>query len=114
MTVRIDNDAYLKAAVIAGNSAAMDRAADTLLRNIKAEAAKHNLTTAFMRSWSVRTAPGESGNGRQVNDRVVVTDDPGALAINYGHFNRQAKGSNKIPDFVPGKHIVEKAIGRTA
>lgn len=106
-------DLHVASAVIAGRKPEMDRAANRLLHNIQAEAAQHNLTTAFMNSWEVATVPGESGNGRRVSDRVVFTNDPGALSINYGHFARQPKGSDTIPDFVPGKHVVEKAIGRS-
>lgn len=113
MTVKIDDNAYLKAAIMAGESAAMDRGAATLLRNIKAEAVRHNLTGAFYESWEVRRARGESGTGTRVTDRVVVSTDPGALAINYGHLAKP-KGDGGGGEFVEGKHVVEKAIARSS
>lgn len=110
----VEGHVRLTAAIIAGNDASMDNAASRLKTNLIAEAARHNLTAAFMRSFVVDTVPGESGTGKRVSDRVVYTTDKGALAINYGHFTRQAKDSTEIPNFVPGKHVFEKAMGRSA
>ncbi|UOR02063.1 DUF5403 family protein [Leucobacter allii] len=112
--LNLANDLQLRSAVICGDSPIMDAVSSRLRTNIMAEAAQHNLTTAFMNSIEEATVPGESGNGLQVNDRVVYSTDPGALAINYGHFARQAEGSDTIPDFVPGKHVFEAGMGRTA
>lgn len=107
----LEGHVRLTAAIIAGNDPAMDRAAGNLVANIRAEASKHNLTSAFMRSWHVAKAPGLSGPGVRVTDRIVYSDDPGAMAINYGHTARSADGSETR---VPGKHVVEAAIARTS
>ena len=42
-------------------------------------------------------------------DRVVESDDPAALSIEYGHFTRRSKG-RRLRRFVPGLMIVNEAV----
>ena len=101
--------AQLDAAIICGKSFEMDRVANRVKFNLIAEAAKHNLTSAFMNSIHTATVPGQSGNGRRVDDRAIYSTDPAALAINYGHIAWPKSGGYTI---VPGKHVFEKVLGR--
>lgn len=109
----IEKNAYLKAAIIAGGSHEMDAVAHRLKGNLITEAARHNLTGAFMRSFFVKTVPGETGTGRQVNDRIVGSTDPAALSINYGHIAGSRENQTDQSTRVPGKHVFEKAIYRS-
>lgn len=108
----VESHVRLTAAIIAGGDPAMDRAAGNLRSNLVAEAARHNLTTAFMNSFGVMTAPGASGPGQQVSDRIVYTTDPGAMSINYGrkYVNKETGETTRVP----GKHVFERAIARTS
>lgn len=108
----VESHVRLTAAIVAGGDPAMDRAAAKLQTNLVAEAARHNLTSAFMNSFETATVPGESGPGQQVSDRVVYTTDPGAMAINYGR-KYTDKDTGEVTR-VPGKHVFERAIGRTS
>lgn len=109
----VERNAYLKAAIIAGGSHEMGAVAHRLKGNLIAEAARHNLTGAFMNSFFVKTVPGLTGNGRLVDDRIVGSNDPAALAINYGHIAGTRENQHAQSTRVPGKHVFEKAIYRS-
>lgn len=109
----VEKDAYLKAAIIAGGSHEMDAVAHRLKGNLVTEAARHRLTGALSRSFYVKTVPGETGNGRLVDDRIVGSTDPDILSINYGHIAGKRESQTPQSTRVPGKHIFEKAIYRS-
>jgi hypothetical protein len=71
-------------------------------------AAEHEDTGAYRRSLSVEKTTGPKG----VPDYLVSTDDPGALAIEYGHMTPASK--NSPGTFVPGKHILGRAAGQVS
>lgn len=78
---KIYKSAGLTAAIIAGESAAMDKAAAKVAQAVKREAAKHRDTGDFQRSIKTKRVRGRSG----VTDREVYTDDPNAWTIETGH-----------------------------
>lgn len=98
------------AAQIAGRSVEMDVVAGRTLRAVRTVAAGHRLTGDYMNSLSVQTVksrlPSRVG---YVDDRLVVTTDPAALSIEYGHFVR-FKNARRVR-WVPGQHIMGRAIG---
>ena len=64
-----------------------------------------------------RAEVGQRGGGeavgegeRGVEDRLVYTDDEAAVVIEYGHLTPPTEKSPGT--YVPGKHILRRAIGR--
>lgn len=98
----VSRDAQFEAAIIAGRSHQMDEAANRGLMAVRAAAAPHAKTHDYIRSLSVVAVPGERGRGRQVTDRLIVSTDPGAAAIEWGHLVRVA-GARRV-QWVPGQH----------
>lgn len=98
----------VEAARIAGRSVDMDVAAARVLRSVKAVAAANRLTGEYMRNLSVQTVPGLTGNGRLVDDRLVVADDPAAWSIEYGHLVRY-KNSRRVR-WVPGQYPMTRGM----
>lgn len=96
------------AARIAGKSEAMDFAATRIMRSAQTLAAPHRDTGNYIRSFEVVTVPGLKGNGRLVDDRLVVNNDPAAAAIEWGHLYRY-KNSRRVK-FIPGQHIMTRAM----
>lgn len=88
---------------VAGKSQEMDDAALDVLAAIQVEAAKHKRTGRFASSFSVQDAKYNS-----VRDRVIVSDDPNAWSIEYGHLQGKDTGGKRR--FVPGLRIVRNAI----
>lgn len=100
--------AGLIAAIEVGRTNAMDEAAARVQAAAIAEAAAHRLTGAYIRSFSIHNVPGLSGTGVLVRDRLVVNDDPGAAAIEWGYIRRFQ--NSRRAQYVPGQHIMGKAI----
>lgn len=101
-------EARIIAAVIAGESADMDRAADRVLSAVRRAATPRRNTGAYIRNLKVVSVPGMLGTGRQVRDRLVVADDPGAAAIEWGHLVR-VPGARRVR-WVPGTHVMRKGM----
>ncbi len=106
--VYVREDARLVAAIIAGNHPEMDRGAARVHRSVRSVAIGHRLTGDFIDGLTVQTVPGEIGVGRQVNDRVVSSTDPGTLSIEYGHFVRY-KNSRRVR-WIPGQHPMARGM----
>ncbi|ALJ22044.1 DUF5403 family protein [Microbacterium sp. No. 7] len=106
--VHVNQNAYLIAARIAGRSADMDRGATRVMMNAKQVAARYIDTSAYVNNFDVVTVPGQFGTGRSVDDRLVVNNDPGAAAQEFGYI-RRFKNSRRV-QYVPGRHILRTAI----
>ena len=103
---KVHRNAGLLAAQIAGFDPEMDAAAERVKAEIQERAARHHDTGAFAESFDVRA---DLYRERGVMDRVVESDDPAALSIEYGHFTRRSKG-RRLRRFVPGLMIVNEAV----
>jgi hypothetical protein len=106
--VYVNERVRVDAAIIAGRSSEMDRAADRTLRAVKSVAASHRLTGAYINGLVIATVPGEQGTGRQVSDRVVSSTDPATLSIEYGHMKRH-KNARRV-SWVPGQHNLQRGM----
>ena len=98
--VWVNPKASLIAAQIASGDAVFDAAADEVAARVRANAAGSKRTGRFFASIKVEKVSGPSG----VTDRLVYSDDPNAMSIEYGHFTDGAK-----PVWVPGKFAFTKA-----
>lgn len=98
---RVNKDAAIVAARIAGEDSAMDRALSEVVAAVKSEASRHRDTGAFMRSIDSGRVAGKRG----VTDRAVWADDVASWSIEFGH--RAPDGSH-----VPGKFIFSNAARR--
>lgn len=103
----VDRMVHIPVSIMVGRSRAMDAAAAGVQARIIAEATRHRLTGAFIRSIKIEKVPGRQGNGRLVTDRLIYSDDPAALSIEFGH--RQGKKNKR---FIPGQYIFTRAYGR--
>lgn len=83
------------------NHPAMDAAANRFRGHALRLAAESRLTGRFMDSIQVAKVRGERGRGVRIWDRLVYSDDSGALAIEYGHQQGETH--------VPGKHVFGRA-----
>lgn len=98
--------AGVKIAKLPGVQPLLDKAAV----EIKARAAANIMSSSkeptghYASSLEVRHVPGKRG----VQDRLVVANDPGALAIEYGHLEAGEGGAS----WVPGKFPLTRAVGR--
>ncbi|WP_237242544.1 DUF5403 family protein [Rothia nasimurium] len=72
--------------------------ADKVHARVRSEAAKITDTGDYLSSIGIDAVPGRKG----VIDRVIYSDDDGALAIEFG---RKTKDG-----FEPGKHVFAKAM----
>jgi len=102
-------------AQICGDSYMMDITARQVLRNVKTVAAQHAKTGDYIRNLGIVTVPGERGTGRTVKDRLVVADDPGAAAIEWGHYViRKVPGGRRVQGHhVPGMHPMGRGLALT-
>lgn len=103
---KVDMLVHMPVSVMVGRSTAMDRAADLVKARVLAEASRHRSTGAFMRSIKVKKVRGRFGRGKQVTDRLIYSDDPAVLSIEYG--TTRSDGTR-----VPGKHTFERALSVT-
>ena len=103
--IELDWDAVFKAARMAGKSPQMDAAAQRVKAGMVADALTSAATGAFADSISVSR---DMYRRRRVLDRVISTDDPAALSIEYGH--RAGKGEDAT--YVPGKFVFTNALLR--
>lgn len=78
---------------------AFDVEADKVHARVRAEAAKITDTGDYLASIGIDAVPGRKG----VIDRVIYSDDDGALAIEFGR-------KTKDGGFEPGKHVFAKAM----
>lgn len=82
---------------------------DMAAAGIKARAVANIMSSSkeptghYASSLEVRSVPGKKG----VRDRLVVANDPGALAIEYGHLEVGEDGAS----WVPGKFPLTRAVG---
>jgi hypothetical protein len=106
--VFIRSDHVRTVSIIAGKTHAMDEGAHRVLNSVRAAAARHTDTGAYQSHLGIVTVPGRLGTGRLVDDRLVVADDPGAAAIEYGHLIR-VKGARRVK-WVPGLHIMRDGM----
>ena len=104
----VSENVRVQAAIIAGRSPEMDAAAGRVQSIAIGIAAQHRLTGAYIHNFSIHTVPGEKGTGRMVDDRLVVNDDPGAAAIEWGYI-RRFKNSRRV-QYVPGQKIMTQAV----
>lgn len=100
-TVR--NDCGLIVARIAGNSSAMDRAAETIRARAIANASAHVDTGNYISSIEIRT-PIYAPAG--VRDRQVIATDPASWKIEFGFHHR---GADR---WIPGQFIMTNAVNR--
>lgn len=80
----------------------LDSAAAEILARAKTGAAQHADTKHYLNSLKVGSTPGPSG----VTDREVYSDDPAAVAIEFGHLAEGKKGVS----WVPGQRILLNAL----
>ena len=102
----INYDASHVAARIASQHPVMDIYLGKVEAALKANAAKHRRTGAFMRSIHTQTINFTSSEGAVVKDRYVYTDHPAALSIEYGHLQKTKDGAKKVP----GTYIITNTI----
>ena len=91
-----------KIARLPGVQPELDKAAATVLARAKGLAAQRAKSTRYLNSLKSRPTPGKSG----VVDREVYSDDPGAIAIEFGHLATGKKGAT----WVPGQRILLNAL----
>jgi len=98
---RINKNANILAARIAGEDSEMDSAISRVEAAVRSEAAKHRDTGNFESSIDSGRVLGEKG----VTDRAVWADDPASWSIEFGHTTRSGTD-------VPGKFIFSNAARR--
>ena len=96
------NGAGVKIARLPGIQPELDKAAMEILARAKAGAARHADTKHYLKSLKVGSTPGPRG----VVDREVYSDDPGAIAIEFGHVAEGKRGAT----WVPGQRILLNAL----
>lgn len=97
----VHDDAAFIAAQAGMDHPAMDAAANRFRGHALRLAAESRLTGAFMDSIHVATVRGERGRGVRIRDRLVYSDDPGAIPIEFGRHEGDTH--------VPGKHVFGRA-----
>lgn len=102
---RVYKGAHVVAAKIVGDSTALDKVAAEIIAAAHTEAARHRDTGSYARSLKIKKV------GRHVMDRLVYSDDPAALSIEYGHATRRSANSEGPPKWVPGQFILINAVG---
>lgn len=99
-----------EASHLVGESAYMDAVARRVKGKVLAEAARHRRTGAYMASIKIAKVrpPAYVTPGHYVKDRLIYTDDPAALSIEYGH--KVPGGKSQRP--VGGQFIFTRALMR--
>lgn len=95
-----------KIARMAGNHVVMDEAAEKIRARAAENAAAHRDTGEYSGNFKTKRVKSKAGG---VNDRMVYNDHPAAVAIEYGHFAKNAAG--ELGEFVPGQFNLTKAVG---
>lgn len=98
---RVNKNAGILAAKIAGEASEMDAAIATVESAVQSEAARHRRTGEFQTSIKSGRVKGKRG----VTDRAVWSEDPAAYSIEYGH-------TTPAGTDVPGKFILTNAARR--
>lgn len=93
-----------RAAKIAAESPEFEDGAQSIARDVRAEAGKHRVTGDFQSSVVVKPVKGSRG----VTDRLVTSTDPAALSIEYGHLVKSKRGVK----YVRGKHVFGTVAAR--
>lgn len=110
---RVYDRAAYEAALIAGNMPEMDAGAEKVLAAVRENATEHHDTGAYQASLHVERVPAAKPSrhgSKRVTDRLVWTDDPDAISIEYGHLQgEQGSGERK---FIPGLFIFNRAADR--
>lgn len=101
----IDRDVSRKVAGLPGVAAEQARAASQIKARAGALASTSVDTGNYAASFRLSIEPGPGG----FDDYVVSNDDPAAVWIEYGHMTPASK--NSPGRFVPGKHVLRRAIG---
>lgn len=97
------------AAQIAGGRSEMDATANRVLASVRAVASQHVNTGAYISKLSVIKAPSRlPSRVGYVDDRLIVSDDPASMSIEYGHMTR-FKNARRVR-WVPGLHIMERGL----
>jgi hypothetical protein len=91
----------IKAARIAGGDRAMDAMASRVESLVIGAAANHRDSGTFIHSIQTQRVTGPRG----VEDRRVFSDDPAALAKEFGH-------TTPAGTWVPGIHAFGQALGQ--
>lgn len=102
----VNKRASTDAAKLPGVQGLLTAQAHRIKASAEALAAESVDTGNYAGSFSVKSVPGESG----VTDRLVVNNDPASVVIEYGHMTPPSETSPG--GYVPGKHILRRAIGR--
>lgn len=92
----------VKIARLPGIQTELDSAAAEILARAKAGAARHADTKHYLKSLKMGTISGPRG----VVDREVYSDDPAAIAIEFGHLARGKHGATKVP----GHYVLINAV----
>ena len=101
---KVYKGAGTKVARLPGIQPELDVAAMKVMLRAKAEAAASIRTGHYESSFEIKRVPGKRG----VTDRLVVNNDEGSVAIEYGHVT---PASRRSPGrFVPGKFILTRAV----
>lgn len=98
---QVFRSAAIDAARIVGESRELTTAAEEVAVEVRSRAAATADTGRFASSIDVATDAGPRG----VLDRVVVSDDPGAIAIEYGWTTPAGRR-------VPGQHAFTDTLNR--
>ena len=96
------NGTGAKIARLPGVQPELDVAAGKILAKAKTLAAQHVDSSAYLNSLKMGTVAGRSG----VVDREVYSDDPGAVAIEFGHLATGKKGAT----WVQGHRVLLNAL----
>lgn len=100
-TVR--NDCGLIVARIAGNSSAMDKAAEVIRKRAVANASSHVDTGNYISSIEIRSPIYVAGG---VRDRQVIATDPQSWKIEFGFRHRDSG------EWIPGQFNMTNAVNR--
>lgn len=113
---KVDKMVHLPVSIMVGDSSEMDEAANLVKARVVSEASRNRLTGAYIASIKIDRVPGRQGNGTLVTDRLIYSDDPGAMAIEYGHRIKGFIGplqQGNVNGKVPGQYIFTRALSKT-
>lgn len=102
----VDRLVHMPVSEMVGESSEMDRFAEHVVRAVRATAAPNRKTGAYMESIKVKRIPGR-GVASYVSDRLIYSDDPEAVQIEWGHWRNR---DNKEAGYVPGQLIFTRTL----